>query len=152
MSFKRRNLNGSERDKHDEPGHWLAFSKLSWSIPIPDALIYHKLAASPTQSYQTIVTFPCFNLAVLLLVSNLDATSDEISTQILGTEWRPRHKSFWERKCQLCRNSTYGKSSTDFFVGKLCNRWIYILFFCFIPINQGFLMLLPKKPVTFHVS
>lgn len=88
----------AQRDKHDEPGHWLAFSKLDWSIPIPDTLIiiYYKLAASTLRSYQTIVTFPCFNLALPLLQSYFDATSDEISMQILGTEWRPRHKSFWE--------------------------------------------------------
>lgn len=29
----------AQRDKHDEPGHWLAFSKLDRSIPIPDTLI-----------------------------------------------------------------------------------------------------------------
>lgn len=38
-SFKRRHLNVSERDKQDKPGHWLAFSKLGWSLPIPDTLI-----------------------------------------------------------------------------------------------------------------
>jgi len=51
-----RNLNGSEKEiKYDEPGHWLAFSKLDWSIATPAALlihtvIYYKLAACTLQS------------------------------------------------------------------------------------------------------
>lgn len=45
-----RNLNGSERDKYDQPGHWLAFSELDWSIPIPGALIINLLQISSFHS------------------------------------------------------------------------------------------------------
>lgn len=45
-----RNLNGSERDKYDEPGHWLAFSKLDWCILIPEALIIELLQISSLHS------------------------------------------------------------------------------------------------------
>lgn len=44
MSFKTKESKWvRERDKYGEPGHWLAFSKLDWSIPIPAALLIHTL-------------------------------------------------------------------------------------------------------------